>query len=364
MNKRTSYIAKLLATFMAIVSAVSCGREEPLVNGGVSISFSTSDLITKVGDGVVADGGGIAFDAGKPNIVVAIVDRNDDIVAWYPSDFPDTPPSGSYTSELVSGATATVSTVYITGLVRGTYTAFAIANYTGMHSDALNQLKAATVLSDLESIELEVEGSPAAPTIHNSRMPISAKGSLSVNISGNGQVDLDLLRPVAKVEMYFIDQTDGVDPFTGDPVPLTLYDCSVTIHEMNPTKGYLFPTDPDVGSGSLNDLEFSGNGLELSTNPTTPTMPGKMVFPSTAPVQSLGNRYYCDISFKVAPAGMTYEYTDLPVHDYRSADLQYLRRNQHLKINTRITKRGSEHDVSVWFEIESWEEKSETVVFD
>lgn len=374
MIKRIAYNARLVAIFVAIVSAISCGREEPLVNGRISISFSTSDLATKVGDGVVSDGGGIAFDAGKPNIVVALANRAGDIVAWYPSDFPDTQPSG-YTSELVSGASATVSTVYISGLVRGTYTAYAVANYTGLHSDALDALKAATTLSDLESIELEVEGTPAVPTFYNTRMPISAKGDLSVNISGNGQVDLDLLRPVAKVEMYFIDQTDGVDPDTGDPVPLTLYNCSVTVHKMNPTKGYLFPTSPDAGTGSLNNLEFSGDELELSSNPTTPSITGKLVFPSTAPEQTLGNRYYCDISFRVAKTGKTYnsgdsttyteyEYTDLPVHDYRSADLQFLRRNQLLKINTRITKRDSEHDVSFWYEVENWTSRTGTVQFD
>lgn len=358
---------KSIILLLAILSAVSCDREAPPVNGRIAISFSTSAIVTKAGNGVVADGGGIAFDAGVPDIVVALADRNGDIVAWYPSDYPDTPPAG-FTSELVSGASATTSSIYISGPGRGTYTAFAVANHTGLSDAAQDDLKAASTLSDLESIELEAEGTPAVPTFYNSRMPISAKGSLSVNLSGNGQVDLNLLRPVAKVEVYFIDQTDG-------DAPLTLYNCSVTVHDMNPTKGYLFPADPDSGSGSLDDLEFSGNGLELSPNPSTATLSGKMVFPSTAPVQSLGNRYYCDIAFRVEKAGETYdpgdtdtytqyEYTDLPVHDYRSADLQYLRRNQLLKISTRITKRGSEHDVSFWFQVDSWEERSETIEFD
>ncbi len=365
---RNGHIAVLAAILMLLVSLASCRREEAVKDGCITISFSTGAFETKAGDGVVADGGGIAIDAGVPNIVVALVDKLDNIIAWYPSYFPDTDPSDPFTSELIGDPSSTQNTIQISGPGRGTYTVYAVANYTGLSASALAALKAATEKDDLEAIELVVSGTPAVPTFLNSRMPISAKGTLSVNVSGNGQVDLDLLRPVSLVELYFIDQTDGDDP-------LVLYDCSVTIYEMNPTSGYLFVRDPDKGSGSFDDLEFEGSNLTLSTAPTTPTLGGTMVFPSTAPAQSLGNRYLCDISFNVKKSGAVaydsgdsetynaYSYTGLPIHDYRSTDLQYLRRNQRLKVSTRITKRGSEHDVSFWFEVASWEERTETVEF-
>ena len=367
MMNRKKYPA-LFAFVLSVVALLSCNREEPVTNGRIAISFSTGELLTRaVGNGVVADGGGIAIDAGGPDIVVALADRTKTIVAWYPTSFPSTPLSNGYTSEVYGTPTSTESTVLISGPGRGTYTAYAIGNSKGLSETKLNALKAATTIDDLEAIELEVSGDPAVPTFLQSRMPITAKGSITVNQSGNGQADLELLRPVSRVELYFIDQTD-------EETPLKLFELEVKIYKMNPTKGYLFPKDPDKGTGSLNNLVFIGDDLELSSNPTTPTITGKLVFPSTAPEQTLGNRYYCDISFRVEKKNQTYsssnsatytsyEYEGLPIHDYRSDDLQFLKRNQLLKINTRITKRGAEHDVSFWFEVASWVSRTETIEF-
>ena len=78
-----------------------------------------------------------------------------------------------------------------------------------------------------------------------------------------------------------------------------------------------------------------------------------LVFPSKAPAHRPGYRYLCTIRFTVG--GEEYEFTDLPVHDRRSADIQAVSRNQHLMIETRIGKKIEDKFlVSFHFEVNDW----------
>ena len=100
-----------------------------------------------------------------------------------------------------------------------------------------------------------------------------------------------------------------------------------------------------------------------------------LFLPSVAPVQakpSKGQRYLCDISFRIQKEGKVYSsgdattyinksFTNLPVHTPKSLDITSLIRNQYLQIVTTVSK-GL--DVSFNFKVNEWEEHKEYVTFD
>ena len=385
--KMRIYPATLLAALLLVWS--SCDEKEPhgSVQGRVEVSITTGGLSTKAPSGDPADGGGIIVDgtSGEPDLMIAIANSGGDLVAWYPDDFFNASMSNSYTSECNTSLTdETTSTVFFTGLIRanGPYTVFAVANTAGLPAGVLTSLKACTTASQMDALQLSVDsGQPAFEDgSHNECMPITAKGTLNVLASGNGQVDLQLLRPVARISVTFKNETGDAD--------LEVHACKVIIGDynsswsgaINPSRGYLFQHSPDEVSGYGRHLEIdapvnAGNDKLVFDAQNKSTLGTVQVFPSVAPARQVGSRYLCTISFRITKSEQTYnsgnaatydEYSfpDLPVHDSRSSDILYLRRNQHLKIETRITKQASLHDYSFNFEVQDWDPKNNYMTFD
>lgn len=381
--------AILLATLFLVCG--SCVEKEPLgpVQGRVEVSITTGELHTKASSGDPADGGGIVVDGiGKPDLVIAIANSGGSLVAWYPDDFFDASMSNDYSSECNTTLTdETTSTVFFTGLLRanGPYTVYAVANTAGLPSGVLTSLKACTTAANMNDLQLSVaSGQPAFEDgSHNECMPITAKGTLNVLASGNGQVDLQLLRPVARISVTFKNETGDAD--------LEVHACKVIIGDydsngdtwggaINPTHGYLFQRSPDEVSNHGRHIQMDapvieGNDKLRFDAQNKSTLGTVQVFPSVAPARQVGSRYLCTISFRVTKNGQTYnsgisstydEYSfpDLPIHDSRSSDILYLGRNQHLKIETRITKRESLHDYSFNFEVQDWDSKDNYMTFD
>lgn len=372
------YPAALLASLLLVWS--SCGEKEPhgSTQGRVEVSITTGELLTRAPSGDPADGGGIIVDgSGNPDLMVAIANSSGDLVAWYPNDFFTTPMSNDYSSECNTSLTdMTTSTVFFTGLLRanGPYTVYAVANTAGLPAGVLTSLKACTTASQIEAIQLSVDsGQPAFEDgSHNECMPITAKGTLNVLASGNGHVDLQLLRPVARISVTFKNETGDAN--------LEVHACKVTIGAINPSRGYLFLHSPDEVSGFGRYLEIDapvngGNDKLIFDAQNKSTMGPLQVFPSVAPTRQVGSRYLCTISFRITKSGEAYNsedattydpytFPDLPIHDSRSSDILYLRRNQHLRIETRITKQASLHDYSFNFEVQDWNSKSNYMTFD
>ena len=382
----TALLAALLLTW------VSCSPldPQPSERGEIAISIATGVPLTRAASGNPSDGGGISVDGNaNPDLVIAIANADGDFVAWYPAtgfwkvedgenpgDYIDRAMAQGYSSncatEHTASTNATTSTIFFSGPRRGSYTVFATANTAGLPSDIRTSLSRCGSITDLEALQLSVaSGQPD----YNSCMPLSAKGALSVNSSGNGQVDLQLLRPVARVSFTFHNQT-------GDP-DIEIHACQVTIGAMNPSRGYLIPRETnDYVTGYDRNLVltapevlvFGTNSSDAATYRKA-TLPVMQVFPSTAPAQNIGSRYLCSVTFRVTNQGETYaannvstyteySFTNLPVHDNRSADIPYLRRNQHLQIVTRITKTAVEHDYSFNFEVQDWDEEENFLTFD
>ena len=381
--------AILLATLFLVCG--SCAEKELRgpVQGRVEVSITTGELHTKAPSGDPADGGGIIVDGfGNPDLVIAIANSGGSLVAWYPDDFFDASMSNDYSSECNTTLTdETTSTVFFTGLLRanGPYTVYAVANTAGLPSGVLTSLKACTTAANMNDLQLSVaSGQPAFEDgSHNECMPITAKGTLNVLASGNGQVDLQLLRPVARISVTFKNETGDAD--------LEVHACKVIIGDydsngdtwsgaINPSRGYLFQRSPDEVSSYGRHIEMDAPVIEgndkLRFDAQNKSMLGTVqVFPSVAPARQVGSRYLCTISFRITKNGETYnsgnsstydEYSfpDLPIHDSRSSDILYLGRNQHLKIETRITKQASLHDYSFNFEVQDWDSKDNYMTFD
>ena len=360
--------AYLNAAFVAVILLVtgSCSEKEPvqMERGRISVSIASGKILTRALSDDIADGSAIIVDGvrGEPDLVLAIANSAGNIIAWWPDNYWGSMETG-YTSECRTDKTdETKSTIYFTGPTRGSYTVFAVANTAGLDATTITNLRAATTVSALEALQLTVaSGEPD----FGATMPLTARGALSVNSWGNGQIDLSLLRPVARISLTFVNQTDG---------EVDIHDCEVTFENLNPSRGFLFEQEPDYVTGYDRDLTVNGTNPLVFTDGKS-TLPVKTVFPSTAPARLVGSRYFINVHFRVTKQGATYnaldsdtyteyDFEDLPIHDSRSRDIPSILRNQHLKIETRITKRAAEHDYSFNFEVQDWYEKEEYVTFD
>lgn len=362
-NRLHAYLGAVLAAVILLFTASCQDRDQVLIESGrISVTIASGNIVTRSLSDDIADGSAIIVNgSGKPDLVIGIANSAGDLVAWWPEDFWGDMATG-YSSECKTDNTdETKSTIYFTGPERGSYTVFAVANTAGLPASTKTALQSATTISALEEIELTASGEPD----FGATMPLTARGALSVNSSGNGQIDLELLRPVARISITFINQTDGA---------VDIHDCEVTLKDLNPSRGFLFEQDPDYVSGYDRDLTITGaNPLVFTDNRST--LPVKTVFPSTAPARLVGSRYFLNVHFRVTKKNQEYnandsdtyseyDFENLPIHDNRSKDIPNILRNQHLKIETRITKRAEEHDYSFNFEVQDWYEKEEYVTFD
>ncbi len=332
MMKRTGI---LFLVTLALSALVSCERM-PAPTGGVTLRFSTGDPVTRAGDGVVADGGGIFLTDGQPDLKILLVNQAGSVVARYPGD------------GLFQNATSTDATVRFPYVPQGNYTVYAAANLGSTLSVDGVDWSTISTKAELDALLFTALPGSTSPTVGD-RMPLSAVGTLSVNGSSNGYVALDLLRCVSKVEVIFKNLT-GND--------LTIENCDITLEDINPSTGYLFaPATNDV-AGTARDLTLTqGATLNFDTSANREQSAGtQLVFPSLAP-DSPG-RYNCAISFSVG--GFSKQFSDLPIHDWQSRDIVSLKRNQYLKIVIRIS---NETSISFNFEVSEWTEKTELIEF-
>ena len=365
MNRLYAYLNAALAAAILLFTG-SCSEKEPaqMERGRISVSITSGKILTRSVSDDIADGSAIIVDgvSGEPDLALAIANSAGNLIAWWPEDYWGSMAAG-FTSECQTDNTdETKSTIYFTGPSRGSYTVFAVANTAGLDASTITALQSATTITALEALQLTVDsGEPN----FGSTMPLTARGTLSVNTWGNGQIDLNLLRPVARISLTFVNQTDGA---------VDIHDCEVTFEDLNPSRGFLFEQEPDYVTGYDRDLTVNGANPLVFTDGKS-TLPVKTVFPSTAPARLVGSRYFINVHFRVtkqdavynaldAGTYTEYDFEDLPIHDSRSMDIPSILRNQHLKIETRITKRAAEHDYSFNFEVQDWYEKEEYITFD
>lgn len=359
---------KMLILLLTLLSAVSCNRLETPV-GSLRIEFETGALQTKAGDGNVADGGGIYINNGTPDLVILIANNSTgEIVASYPGSWGYSPSDG-HLEQSSPTPTSTQMAVTFEGLpgydpadpeeVPYVYTVYAFANTGGMwtmkSNDALvYALDDLTTQAEVEALHFEptaLEMGTDGLVVKNSRLPLTAKGTVTLSKLGNGSVILALKRCVAKVTAVFENQ------YTTDPeeTQLSLYNFSITFNGMLPATGYVVPHQNDflVDPEHDTDLTAGEDPMEIPKDGSYSMV--WYVFPSIGP-------YSCDVRFDMDAEGTdSHSYSDLPVHDDHARDIPQLARNQHLTITTRIS---AGKKVSFNFEVADWDGKTETVYFD
>lgn len=352
---------KLFIWILICWSAVSCAPEDNL-RGSLRIVFETGALQTRSEepDGVVADGGGIYINERVPDLVILVANSDGDIVATYPSSGR----GGIITGSVEGTPEVTQTSVSFTGLTGGaSYTVFAFANTQGLWTmkngeTPVTNLTALTSKTQLEGLQFEPDAEDldthSCLKVKNSRLPLSAKGTVTLQSSGNGEISLAMLRCVAKVTAVFENQYGSA---------LTLYEFANTFYHMRPGTGYVVPNESDfpVSWATAGDLSTVESKLNLPVdNPATSSIREDIVTKSWYVFPSIGP-YTCDISFYMDSEKTDYHpYTGLQVHDDHARDILQLARNQHLTITTRISKGKS---VSFNFEVADWDGKTETVTF-
>lgn len=335
---------KALILLLAIWSMAAC-TPQALPEGTLRLVFATGEPQTKAdtGDGNVADGGGIFIDGNTPDLVILIANSSGNIVATYPGG----------TGELEGSPLPNSVSISFKGLGQGDYTVYAFGNTEGFWSmksggSAVTSLTALTTASQVEALQFQPEASDVDS--HNclkvlkNRLPLSAKGTVTLGASGNGKIELPLLRCVAKVTTRFENQ------FGSD---LTLYHFSNTMKKMRPTAGYVAPhvNDFPVDPADASDLTSGETTLSISDGEAYEEF--WYVFPSIGP-------YTCDVQFSQTDGGDLLQYLNLPIHDDHARNITKLDRNQHLTITTRIS---AGKKVSFNFEVSDWDEKTESITF-
>ena len=350
---------KLIIVLAILLSAVSCTREETRLavgDCGLKINFSTSAPKTRAttpGDGNVADGGGIYIDltdptAPVPDLVLLIADSGGSIVATYP----DPVRGDAIDGTLEADPSSTSMSVTFTGLSQGNYTVYGFANTEGLWNmtsggNTVTDLTTLPTAAAVEALQFSPLSAYTCPAVRNGRLPLSAKGSVSVSSLHTGEVTLEMIRCVAKVSAEFVNNTE---------IALTLSDYSSSFVGLCPNSAYVLRHDPDFPAGAS-----SGNIVASEASLTIPASGSVTmtwyVFPSSGP-------YTLDVGFtmfKNTAQEHVYSYSDLPVHDDHARDLMALERNQNLHIVTRISKGTT---VSFNFEVADWIPLTEQVLFD
>lgn len=367
-------LISLCATLVLLVLGSCTRTEQP--TGTVTLTFTTGEIATRAttpGDGDPVDGGGIKFvDADSnpetpdtPDLVILVENNSTHAISkrYLGTD------TGDAVASYVEDTKQKRLQVKFTGLDPGVYTVYAIAN-TNNGGVWFSPSKDFSTITASSLKDLKFSNQIDRPAVSD-RMPLSAKGTLTVQSTRNGSVSLELLRSVAKVTVKFKNVTGGT---------LTLKDVQFYITDMNPKCGYLIPqasTDYTTTASDYRPLEMgpvftsdSGTGIAISGTELTGPF---YVFPSRAQ----GGLYYCSAKFdwklkkgENSELSGTYKngyYADpsdptggLRVFDKNFEDIPVLLRNQHLTIEIRI---GEGSNVSFNFIVGDWEEKTESVEF-
>lgn len=379
---------------LALATLLSCTREKvpvPVCGPGtsVSISFSTVELqdtkATTPGNGTVADGGGIAAttaDSSKPDLVILIANNitgHEDygkIVMAYPT-------VGTLKSSFATSATQATIKFDFSAKPAGDYIVYAFGNTEGLWDMTTNgsdtysgaSLTTLTTAAQVEALYFkpqahntvgwEDSGYDALPAaqkyddgiaLKNSRLPMSAKTSLTVTDGKNGEAYLELLRCVAKVTAIIINNTGA---------EMDLYNYKHTVHGINPTSGYVLPHENDVTGTAANLLanpcaKYDNPDLHIPITSEGSQAYNWYVFPSNGPYTICLTFTLNKGSTDPTKPEKTYTYTKLPITNWRAEDIPALGRNQHITVTTRISKGLT---VSFNFEVNTWTEHTAEVEF-
>ena len=342
MMKFKAFILCLSTLVMAFMTSCNSKLEPIRRTGNASITFYVNELTrasVSPGDGVVADGGGIYSSAGNPDVVILITETSNPykVIAKYinPSD-----------ADVIE-CTSTQVTIQFTEIPVGEYVVYAVANTGGLWPisgfSSWSSLKKA---SDIDPLEFTALSANVSPALRNGMLPLSAKGTLVVEESGQGVVTMQMTRCVGKIVVDLVNQT-GAD--------LTMTDFDMILHNVNPDRGYVFPHSPDVPDATTyGNYLLSKSSITILNGQTYSD--STLVFPGVTSAPS--REYTCDVSF--TSFAVSNSYSNLPVITSRAEPILKIDRDERLHIVIRIAKGQT---VSFNFEVGEWTKKTQYVVF-
>ena len=326
---------------LVLLSSFSCTQQEQPY-GAVTISLS-SGLPETRGPAEVRDGSEIFLDGeGKPDLVLLIFKGND-LYAKYPS-----------TTATVIGDEPDPKDLQIkfSNIEQGEYTVYALANTAGLWTMSGDPTSASITRDETEALYFTSLPIVPDPNSDTSRMPLTAKSTLSVNAIGNGNLSMTLTRPVARVVFQFVNSSGHT---------LKLQPFNAALKKMNPDRGYLFQHTPDTPAGTTyGDLTYNKASLDLAKDDVYEFV--SLVYPGS-------ESYLCDVSFSIAEVDgheldntsqHDFEYTDLKIYNNWGEDITSLARNQQLTVKVRV---GVGLMLSFSFEVGGWTKETETVTF-
>lgn len=363
MINKISLHTGVFLTLLVLLSGISCTRQEQIGDGdGVTFTLS-SGLPQTRGIAEIQDGTEIYFDGSTPDLVLLLFDSNGALVAKYPdpghSEVLDTP-----------APTAVDLRIRIARKLNGerfssgTYSLYAMANTGGFW-----HLSGDPVIGNISTkAQADALFFDARPTsLIADRMPLTAIGTVDVNDGGNGVAEVNLLRPVGKVVVRFVNKYGGaltLAPYV-NPLDPTEIRPLFSINEVNPDKGYLFPHDTDSPTGvtkeTVSQAIASSIVLPDNTNPDNDVYEiSSLVYPGT------GN-FVCDFAFTITQVGgnpitaQPFKFLGLPILDKRGVDINSISRNQQLTVTVNISQGTM---LSFSFEVGDWKKLTEPVTFD
>ena len=354
MMKRFSWAIFWVLTIPVLLSGVSCTRQDLPGSGVVTVSLSSGLPETRAITADPKDGSAIYIDNSttppEPDLILLIFNASGEKV---------TP-----TERKMDSLTATDIRLTFSGIQPGEYTVYALANTAGLWAMSGDPASASITRDEMEALYFTALPTVPDPSSATSRMPLTAKGTLSVNAAGSGDISLNLSRPAARVVFKFENNSGHklkLDPF------------SAKFKKMAPTYGYLFQHNPDVPTSvagfNYGDLSFIADGQEIangtSYSQSALVYPGLPGYPDT-------ESYLCDISFTIKEVdgndavldpgySHTFYFGDLRVHNNRGEDIKTLARNQQLTVTAKVSMGKM---LSFSFEVGDWTIHSETVTFD
>lgn len=370
------------ADFKALLSPINPLQPHPALGTAGSWNVTLDGLtIWSNGNSTWNAGGYFEWGGGytAPDLVILIANSAGNIVRKYP---------GSHASLTSKTGTDAVITFDFEDIASGNYTVYAFGNTDGLwpmtydpEDDSINlsgsdltTLETATQVENLRfRAQLRNQHGWENATLYasdpvqcddgvslkNGRLPMSAKASLKVSSGKNGEAHLELLRCVAKVTAVIINNTGQ---------SLTLYNYKHTVHDINPTTGYVIPHDEDfigdAGNLVANPcLKYDNDNFVIPIGSERSQAYDWYVFPSNGPFKVCIQFTMFKGQHKPADENdeHTYTYNDLPVTNWRQVNIPSLSRNQHLTVTTRISKGVT---VSFNFDIAPWTEHTSSVHFD
>lgn len=354
MMKRFSWAIFWVLTIPVLLSGVSCTRQDLPGSGVVTVSLSSGLPETRAITADPKDGSAIYIDNSttppEPDLILLIFNASGEKV---------TP-----TERKMDSLTATDIRLTFSGIQPGEYTVYALANTAGLWAMSGDPASASITRDETEALYFTALPTVPDPSSATSRMPLTAKGTLSVNAAGDGDISLNLSRPAARVVFKFENNSGHklkLDPF------------SAKFKKMAPTYGFLFQHNPDVPTSvagfNYGDLSFIADGQEIANG--TSYSQSALVYPGLPGYPDTEN-YLCDISFTITDVddggvvldsgnSHTFSFGDLRVHNNRGEDIKTLARNQQLTVTAKVSMGKM---LSFSFEVGDWTTRSETVTFD